>query len=293
MNIPLYGDEYRKLFGNMATLHPSAQDSPNMTVKISAGGFWSYLDGVAVYVEYLGGSSPSISAPIGNAKWVIVTLNPAGMVVLIDGEASASPVLPTLPRNRYPIALVYVQSGDTKLVNEYIFDARPIFSNSVRSHQDLMDKTVEGAHPTSAITGLDTTLATLATSAELTDGLAEKAGVDGTSAVTFKMNQDQTGTPGSDVTFEVERGDETNVKIMWNEATGQWQYTNDGAVWHNLTDYYLNDGTQDIVLKEYKQNTIPALGDGDAAIWVDDDDSDKVYLTYKPTGATQVKVQLT
>ena len=105
MNIPLYGDEYRKLFGNMATLHPTAQDSPNMTVKISAGGFWSFLDGVAAYVEYVGGSSPSIIAPIANAKWVVITLNTSGMVVNIDGDAASQPLLPVIPKNRYPIAL--------------------------------------------------------------------------------------------------------------------------------------------------------------------------------------------
>jgi len=293
MNVPLYGDEYRKLFGNMATLHPSAQDSPNMTVKISAGGFWSWLEGVAAYVEYVGGSSPAISAPSGNAKWVVVALNASGMVVNINGAESATPILPVIPANRYPIALVYVQSGDTKLTNEFIFDARPIFSNPVRSHQDLTDTTLDGCHTTAAVEGLDELIATLATLTDLNDGLTDKADVGGTISSTFKLNQDHTGTPSSDAFIEVERGDATNVKIRWNESLDKWQYTNDGAVWHNFTDYYLNDATEDIYLKVYDQAAAPALGEGKAAIWIDSDDADKVYLAFKPTGLTQVKIQLT
>ena len=51
MNVPLYGDMYRKALGNLATLQPSAQDDPNMTVKISAGGFWCFLNTLTGYVE--------------------------------------------------------------------------------------------------------------------------------------------------------------------------------------------------------------------------------------------------
>lgn len=293
MNIPLYGDEYRKLFGNLATLHPSAQDEPDMTVKISAGGFWSYADGVAAYVEYVGGSSPAISAPAGNAKWVIVTLNGSGMVVLVNGESGVSPTLPVLPRNRYPIALVYVQAADVKLTDAAIFDARPIFSDTVRSHRDLADKTAVGSHTIAAITDLTEALSTMATRADLTDFLADKADVGGTPATVFKLNQAQTGTPGTDVFLQVERGDSTNVSVMWNEATEQWQYTNNGSDWFNLATAYYNDGSQELALKVYDQAGAPALADGKAAIWIDSDDSDKVYLAFKPTGATQVKIQLT
>ncbi len=295
MNIPLYGDENRKLFGNMATLYPSAQDATNMTVKISAGGFWSYLEGVASYVEYVGGNSPAIVAPSTNAKWVIVALTSVGMVVNIDGTESSTPVLPTLPANRYPIALVYVNSTDTKLTNEFIFDARPIFSNAVRSHSDLMNLTGLGCHPISAITNLETTIAGLVTSTDLSDGLADKADTGGTSAANFKLNQDHTGTPSSDAAIEVERGSATNVYIRWNEdgTNGEWEYTNNGTDWYNLSGAYYNDGSQDIMLKVYSQTSAPTLDAGKAALWIDTDDSNKVYLIFKPTGLTQVKVQLT
>lgn len=295
MNIPLYGDANRKLFGNLATLFPSAQDSTNMTVKISAGGFWSYLEGVASYVEYVGGSSPAIIAPTANAKWVIVTLTQVGMVVNIDGAESSTPILPVLPANRYPIALVYVNAGDTKLTNEYIFDARPIFSNSVRSHSDLMGTTTTGSHPISAITGLEDAIAGLVTSTDFTDGLADKADVGGTASANFKLNQDHTGTPSSDAAIEVERGSLNNVYIRWNEGgtNGEWEYTNDGTNWYSLSGAYYNDGSQDIMLKVYSQASAPTLDAGKAALWISTSDSNKVYLVFKPTGLTQVKVQLT
>lgn len=293
MNVPLYGDEYRKAFGNFATLSPSAQDEPNMTVKISDGGFWSYLDGVAAYVEYASGSSPIITAPVANAKWVVVCMNRSGMVVNINGAAAASPVLPVIPRDRYPIALVYVQAGVTRLTRDTIFDARPVFSNSVRSHLDLMDTTETGCHPMSAITDLATTISGLITEAHADDLLADKADNVGTPSAEFKLNQDLTGDPSEDCYLTVERGDSVNVSIRWNEASEEWEYTNDGATWTALSNSYQNDGTQEIVLKETTHATTPpTLTDGQAQIWINSDDS-KVYLIFKPTGATQVKVELT
>lgn len=294
MNVPPYGDTFKRALMNLANLKVSAQDSPNMTVKISAGGFWSFLDGVAAYVEYIGGSSPAISAPVSNAKWVVVTLNASGMVVNIDGTSSATPVLPTIPRNRYPIALVYVNAGDVKITNEYIFDARPIFANPVRSHLDLMDTTEDGAHTTAAITGLDALIATLATLTNLSDGLADKADIGGTSDATFKLNQDHTGTPSSDGYFEVERGSSTNVSVRWNEATDKWQFTNDGSNWINFTDYYINDGTTELIMMVYDQAGMPTLDtDQKVAIWKDSDDADRVYLVFRRGVGDQVKIELT
>jgi hypothetical protein len=290
MNVPLYGDEYRKLFGNMATLHPTAQDEPNMTIKVSAGGFWTYI-GAAAYIEYVGGSSPTITAPAANAKWVVVCLTRTGILANVDGVSAVNPVLPTISTSLYPIALVYVQAGDVKITNEYVFDARPIFSLPIRAHSHLEGITSADCHPTSAVTGLDAALAAAALSANVTAALALKADVGGTPSETFKMNQDYTGVPGADVTFEVERGAEVNVAIRWNETDNLWEYTNDGAVWHYFTS---NDGTEDIMIKTYTQDAEPTLDtDNKAAIWVDSDDANRVYLVFRRGVGDQVKVELT
>lgn len=45
----------------------------------------------------------------------------------------------------------------------------------------------------------------------------------------------QTGTPTQDVGLDVERGDELNVGIRWNESAKNWEYTNDGVIWKSFS----------------------------------------------------------
>lgn len=289
MNVPLYGDEYRKVFGNMATLYPSAQDEPNMTIKITAGGFWTYIGG-AKYVEYVGGSSPAITAPLSNAKWVAVCLTRTGLVVNVDGTSGVNPVLPVIDESLYPIALVYVQYGDTKLTNEHIFDARPIFSLPVRDHSYLEGTLSDNCHSISAITGLVDALNAAAKTTDVALALALKADTNGTPDTTFIFNKDFTGVPGSDAVLEVERGSEINVAIRWDETENRWKYTNDGTIWHSLA---ANDGTEELATLTYVQETEPTLtADHNAAFWIDSL-NDIVYLVFRKATGVQVKVQLT
>jgi len=290
MNVPLYGDEYRKVFGNMATLYPKAQDNPNMSIKISAGGFWAYSSG-AIYVEFIGGSSPDIIAPLANAKWVAVCINVGGRIINVDGESGANPNLPVIPSNLFPISLVYVQQGMTKITNDNVFDARPIFSLMVRNHNILEGRSEENAHPITSITNLEGELNNRVTLSQLENALLDKADIDGTSAEKFVMNHDYTGVPGADIIFEVERGAESNVSIKWNETTNCWQFTNDGTNFHNL---FSNTGIADLMIKTYSQNEEPALDTNNkAAFWIDTNDSNKVYLVFRRADEDQVKIQLT
>ncbi len=48
------------------------------------------------------------------------------------------------------------------------------------------------------------------------------------------LNSDTTGAPTQNAGIEVERGDEANVQIRWNEAQGKWTFTNDGAVYYGI-----------------------------------------------------------
>ena len=45
------------------------------------------------------------------------------------------------------------------------------------------------------------------------------------------LNSDTIGTPTQNAGIEVERGDEANVQLRWNEGLGKWTFTNDGAVY--------------------------------------------------------------
>lgn len=68
----------------------------------------------------------------------------------------------------------------------------------------------------------------------------------GTTSPTFTLNRDAAGAPTEDCQLEVERGDEANTAIRWNEATQKWQYTNDGTNWYNLGDIAVDLGAQEL-----------------------------------------------
>lgn len=295
MNVPPYGDVYRRVLQPFANLRVQAQDTPDMTVKISAGGFWNYTSEGMSWVEYVGGDSPAISAPISDARWTIVTISSTGSIVLIDGETAASnPPIPSIPRGRVPLAAIYVQSLSVRITNDMIFDVRSVVGNIPKNHGDLEGTTSSGCHPISAISNLSDTLGTFATIDSVNTGLAAKADVDGTPEVTFTLNQDYTGAPSSNVLLEVERGDSTNVALRWNESTDNWEYTNNGTNWIKFADYFLNNGTQDILIKTYEQDSEPTLDTNHkACIWIDTNDSNKVYLVFRRGSGDQVKVELT
>jgi hypothetical protein len=48
------------------------------------------------------------------------------------------------------------------------------------------------------------------------------------------LNSDVTGTPTQNAGIEVERGDEANTQIRWNEGSTKWTFTNDGAVYYPM-----------------------------------------------------------
>ena len=48
------------------------------------------------------------------------------------------------------------------------------------------------------------------------------------------LNSDATGTPTQNAGIEVERGDEANVQLRWNEGSLRWTFTNDGATYYPI-----------------------------------------------------------
>lgn len=48
------------------------------------------------------------------------------------------------------------------------------------------------------------------------------------------LNSDHTGAPSQNAGLLVERGDEADTQIRWNEGTDKWTFTNDGAVYHPM-----------------------------------------------------------
>lgn len=48
------------------------------------------------------------------------------------------------------------------------------------------------------------------------------------------LNSNVTGTPTANSGIEVERGDSSNVSVLWNETNDRWSFTNDGSTFFNI-----------------------------------------------------------
>jgi hypothetical protein len=60
------------------------------------------------------------------------------------------------------------------------------------------------------------------------------------------LNTNFTGTPVSDAGLRVERGDSSDVQLIWAEADDQWQLTNNGSAYHAIARKYatnIGDGS--------------------------------------------------
>lgn len=87
------------------------------------------------------------------------------------------------------------------------------------------------------------------------------------------LNSNATGTPTENAGIEVERGDSTNVGVIWNEATDRWQFTNDGITYYNIpvgpdatqdsysTTLTATSGAQDVIHNLGSRNVIVQLYD--------------------------------
>ena len=51
------------------------------------------------------------------------------------------------------------------------------------------------------------------------------------------LNSDATGSASVNAGIEVERGDDTNVQLRWNETSDTWQFTTDGSTYTDIITY--------------------------------------------------------
>lgn len=100
---------------------PSAQDTPNMTVRVEAG---AVLNG-STLTEISAQSTASIAAPTTNPRIDRVVYDKlTGAVSVVTGTPAASPSAPAIPTGKMPCARVLLSVGQTAITNAAITDER-------------------------------------------------------------------------------------------------------------------------------------------------------------------------
>ena len=235
MHMPPFGSDLRKSHATHMLLSASACDTPAMRVQLTPGSFW--LD--SKFIEYSGGVSPVIEAPVRHARWVLVAINVQGTPVLFYGPASEqNPSLPDITgKSLFPVCWVYVRSNTNVITNDMIFDCRQEYGSisATRTHNQLSGRNEENAHTIESITNLAQVLDEKVSHNELSVMLAKKADADGTTEACFTLNSDLVGVPVEWSGIYVNRGAQPKVGIRYNESTKKWEFTNDGNEWYDFS----------------------------------------------------------
>jgi hypothetical protein len=234
MNRPPKGDEYRRDSYALLMFQPSANNTPDMTINIKQGSFWINN---SQFIEYAGGKSPVITAPTSGAKWVLVALNKAGKIVLLNGVPSNNnPSVPNIGQNILPIAFVYIKSSTKVITNDMIYDARPVYAAGgyPLNHNELQNRNKENSHTIEAITDLQSILDDKLSLEEAKTLIATKANSTGTDSASFTLNAEDTGTPVEHCGLYVNRGSMPRVGIKYDEDLDKWVYSNDGSNWNSF-----------------------------------------------------------
>jgi hypothetical protein len=93
------------------------------------------------------------------------------------------------------------------------------------------------------------------------------------------LNNNATGSASENAGIEVERGDDTNVLLRWNETGNKWQFTNDGSTYYDILSQDSARGSISVT---------DAGGDGSLAY-----NSSTGVLTYTGPSASEVRAHLT
>lgn len=64
----------------------------------------------------------------------------------------------------------------------------------------------------------------------------------------INLNSNATGTPVADAGIRVERGEESDVEILWNETGDNWTLTNNGTNYHAIARKHAQDLTNELGL---------------------------------------------
>ena len=232
MNFPPKGNLLRLFDQQMKMFQVCCSEMPDMKVRVREGSFW---DNGTNFIEFPGGTSKLISAPTVGCKVVLVGVNTAGAIVVLDGETvTANPKAPVCPKNVLPCALILLQSTSTAITQEMIFDVRPVFYTRYPvSHNDLTYRDAENAHNIEAITGLNEALTVRPDVNQLQEFLNTKADLNGTDSPVFVLNKNGSGVVSYNADIVFERGDNLNAILRFEmDPDGGLLFSKDnGTTW--------------------------------------------------------------
>lgn len=126
--------------GDIASLRPRAQATPNMTIAVNPAvlnSFYSQTWGIGNSpFTYAGGNTSSMSAPSANPRIDIVYLTVAGALAIVTGAEAGSPVAAwaNLPKDGIPLCLIYHKTTETKIVN---YEDKDLDSTQGYIYQDV------------------------------------------------------------------------------------------------------------------------------------------------------------
>ena len=120
-----------------------ALTSFNVTTTVTSGTWTAqtmqlYIEEGAYYIGttrvlYVGGSTPTFTAPVSNPRIDLITADSSGTIALVSGTESASPSAPSYPANKAVLAEVYHVVAETALYdNENQQAGQGYISNDVR-----------------------------------------------------------------------------------------------------------------------------------------------------------------
>ncbi len=110
-------------FRTAAAFAPSAQDTPDMTVRVEGGAIFSGTTLTEVAAQNTG----IITAPTTNPRIDRVVIDRlTGVAAVVTGTPAATPTPPAIPAGKLPVAQVLLTVGMTAITNAAITDERQL-----------------------------------------------------------------------------------------------------------------------------------------------------------------------
>lgn len=133
---------------------PYEQTTPNMTIQIAAGTISASTGSVLTLAAQ---NTATIVAPGTNPRIDRVVISKAtGVISVVTGTESATPVAPTIAGNQIPICQIALATSTTSITNSLITDERPVFMVTGAGWNLVVADTPSGVASAQYTTGLGT-----------------------------------------------------------------------------------------------------------------------------------------